>query len=218
MDMSGYGNHGKLVGGLYLQGWFAYSDASRRPYFDGTSGYIEVGDIPQVNFGSGSYTLHAKISTVDLDDRQSIFGKDEASGRQFGLEICSQNTSASRGNFRMIVFSDNSTYRWEDTANNVISAYTWYDVWGVRNGDDFNLYLTGEGGALTQVGFSTSGGSWPKTMQDASSPLRIGARSYASNEDFWDGLIYDARIWNRALSTDEMIRIQNNRFAPLYPA
>lgn len=88
-----------------------------------------------------------------------------------------------------------------DTPAGVIAASQWYHVAAVINSSANSMTIYHNGNPVAIRTFDTSG------IRDTSGPLRLGAPNHGSE---FRGLIDEARIWNRALSGNE-IRLNMNR-------
>ena len=81
-----------------------------------------------------------------------------------------------------------------------LSANTWYHITGIYDGADIKVYVNGVEDGTHNVGSITG------TANNEN--LQIGGRS--DSTDMFDGFIDDVRIYNRALSADEIQKIYNN--------
>jgi hypothetical protein len=111
----------------------------------------------------------------------------------------SQDASASAGNRRIFT-----------TTNGFTSLNTWYHFVIVADVpmDDYKVYVNGKDEAGTK--------SWDviSSLYVSTAPLRIGNRDVSGNESYFDGFIDEVRIYNRALSAEE-IRYHYNRGGPV---
>lgn len=82
----------------------------------------------------------------------------------------------------------------------ILSANTWYHITGTYNGADIKVYVNGVEDGTNNVGSITG------TANNEN--LQIGGRS--DSTDMFDGFIDEVRIYNRALSADEIQKIYNN--------
>jgi len=95
-----------------------------------------------------------------------------------------------------------------DTPADVIGAGQWYHVAAVINSSANSMTIYHNGNPVAIRTFDTSG------IRDTSGPLRLGAPNHGSE---FRGLIDEARIWNRALSGNEIRRNMNRAVAQPQP-
>jgi len=74
----------------------------------------------------------------------------------------------------------------------------WYHITGVYStSGTLDIYVNGQSDNSQETGADTS-------IPTATANLLIGAREFSGNEDHFDGQIDEVRIWNRALSSEEI--------------
>jgi hypothetical protein len=81
-----------------------------------------------------------------------------------------------------------------------LSPNEWYHVCAVQagSGNSGYIYLNGvQDGTATQAG----------ATRNTAAPIQIGARTNGDNTRYWDGSLDDVRIYNRALSAEEVKRL-----------
>jgi len=180
-DSSGNGNNGTIYGATWVTG--KYGEALS---FNGTNN--------QVNCGSGLadptvFTLAAWIKpTMGLGSQCDIIARGPgASLGGWELKIVGGSTLEVGASF-----SD----QWRSLdASGVIVAGQWQSVVGIWNGTYFSLYLNGN-----PVAQSSNLGAYTRKL--SASNVLIG--TWAGSYNFFDGIIVDARIYNRALSPAEI--------------
>lgn len=100
------------------------------------------------------------------------------------------------------------TFNVLNTSGSVYSAYTnsavstgvWYHVVGVKNGTDIKIYVNG-------TDTDTTGATFSGTLVDGDSNLAIGGSGIADKQ--MDGRVDDFRIYDRALTQDEITGLYN---------
>jgi hypothetical protein len=174
-DVSLYGNHGTLQGGPT---W-----VNRGLEFDGSDDYVKVEDNPTL-----SDISHLTISNwvyfystgtqsfIDKDDEWSIF-YDRYGNQDINWATYGANI---------------------DCGHSGLPTNEWHYVSIVWNkGSDVSSYINN-----TQY---LDKASYTETSGDSSNPVRIGVGTSGSNlADFVNGKIDDARIYNRALTPDQI--------------
>ncbi len=147
--------------------------------FNGTAAYIDFGSPASLAFTNDfTITVWCLFSNGTQNPRIISYGQDT------GYEIGTDGTSATRSFF----FKHNSTFSTPTTyAQNI-----WYAVVVVVQNGIANFYVNG---ALVASGL----GSAPSYTYD----FQIGEKAQAGS-DYWSGSIDDVRIYNRALSSNEV--------------
>jgi uncharacterized delta-60 repeat protein len=186
-DASGYGHNGTEQGeGIALaQDRFGNQDSAYD--FDGSEGYIDMGDVEDFNFGTGDFTLETWIQMDPASEGpRHIVGK--------------RRDTEPEGNWARLYSLDEdggAHIHFEFTpAVRVVSPSTyndnqWHHLVGTRSSGTTSLYIDGQ-----SVG---SGTAMEDVSNDAS--FKIGKWSL---EPSFRGKIDDIRIYNRALSAAEI--------------
>ncbi|OGG57577.1 hypothetical protein A2853_01780 [Candidatus Kaiserbacteria bacterium RIFCSPHIGHO2_01_FULL_55_17] len=201
-DVSGNGNTGTLVS-MSTTTSPTPGKIGQALKFDGSSQYANV--------GAGStqpslpLTASAWIKSNSLAATQGIIGNHSAPTTHVGywMEISTNGTLN-------LSYGDNtncgSPNRRTKSSAAAVTAGKWYHVVGVIKGaTDMNIYIngvdaggtyTGSGGSITYSGATTVGASG----------TAIGQPCAAAD---FNGVIDDARIYNRALSAQEVLQLYN---------
>jgi hypothetical protein len=184
-DVSGNGHNGTEQGeGVALaQDRFGNQDSAYD--FDGSDGYIDMGDVEDFNFGTGDFTLEAWIQMTSASEGpRHIIGKrmDEVEPYEHGW-----TRLYSLDGFILFEFSpglSGSTDTPYDDGN-------WHHIVGTREGGTVSLYVDGE--------LIVSGTQTVDVSNSAS--FKIGKWYF---EYSFNGKIDDVRLYNRALSAAEV--------------
>jgi fibronectin type 3 domain-containing protein len=197
-DVSGNHLNGTIVGATWTTGG-RYGNALS---FNGTSSYIDLGNPAQLQL-TGSMTLEAWVQATGNppDDGQIIAKSDGTAGWQF-------KTSPDTGpvTFGVAVTGGTglSTQRYSTT---VRSLNTWYHIAGVYNAASgtLDIYVNGVLNSGTLRGASPI----PNLQLDQAVNVNIGRRTGGY---YFQGLIDEVRIYNRALS---QVEIQTDMNTPI---
>jgi len=187
---SANGNHGTIYGATWTSGII-----NGALNFDGLDDYVNVGDNPSLDFGDAdSFSICAWIKysgTMD-GERHSIVGKRNHDG------------NAWQEGYGLWVTFNNLYFHIEDTSNTYVGIFgstlaadnKWHHVAAVRNTTEDKLYLYIDGSFdATPVEDTTT------NTLSGNEPLTIG-RSHGDN--YFTGIIDDVRIYNHALSENEI--------------
>ena len=156
--------------------------------FDGVDDHIIF---PNTAFPltSGSFSIETWIKPHSVDGIRTIFSKRNAD-------------DLGAGGFDLVINSGAPTFRWGNnsvTTANKISSDRWYHLAVVYENSKIVLYVDG-----IPVGNSTSA----VNPADISAPFMAGAMYSATNlqvpKNFYHGWIQEVRIWNTALTTDQL--------------
>jgi hypothetical protein len=183
-DASGNGNNGTLTGGVQ---WVAQETGGALE-FDGSSGYVTIPFSESLNLlNAGDFTLTAwfKADAIPPENKE-VFQQGDGNGTGRTWLFAASGT----GEIRTYVGGGNTL----STVN--LEADAWFHgaVVVTEGGatDTIQLYVNGQPvGAPGQRG-----------MESCEGPYFIGCHKNLTN--FWDGLIDDVRLYNRALSAEEI--------------
>jgi hypothetical protein len=184
-DSSGNGNNGKSCPSTTgpdggSTGKFGYSVA-----FDGSDDYIEVPNATPLHPGD-TFTLSAWVKRSGTGTFDAVFG---TVTNDFQLAFVNDNIKVSKQSIGD-VFVSTSTYT--DTTS-------WHSIIAVKNGSTFTK--------VYYDGVEIAGTYTDRTITIGSSPIYIGGDSNAA--DVFAGSIDEARIYNRALSAQEVKQLYN---------
>jgi serine/threonine protein kinase len=192
-DTSGNNLHGRLVGDAQV-----YADPERGNVLrlDGEGDWVDCGADRRFDIAD-EITMSAWIKVNKFDkDWQAIITKGVAAATWWGLQ---RKGTTDTLEFFWGGFRATGT----DLCGNLVAHANvndgkWHHVTGVYDGRRISQYIDGEEDATLPVlaftGISTSAG-----------PVLIGMKAGFPRE--WNGLIDDARIYNRALCTEEIARL-----------
>ncbi len=164
--------------------------------FDGVDDYVDAGNGASLNFsGTKPFTITAwiKPNAVTAGKIVNRFNSGVAGNYFFGL-------------FNGVLQLGRSVSPWQIFGSTTLSASTWYHVVGSYDGSKMYVYLNGVSDA-TPVTIGS--------VADAAINVFIGSSQVSNNpSEFFNGLIDEVRIYNRALSVEE-IRYHYNKGGPV---
>ena len=159
--------------------------------FDGIDDYIQINHNERLNI-PGSISVSAWINSKDVTLSQRIVDKttvDYADGFMIDLRPTGQ-----------IRFLVGDSYVYQPHSDPVITLNDkWYHIVTVYDQTMVYIYINGQ----LNKAISKMGNSYLNNL-----PLRIGANSRLAG-DFFKGKIDDIRIYNRAISADEVVGLYN---------
>jgi len=183
-------NHGTFMGGANI-----ISDVNRGLVLnlDGIDDYVEVADDDSLDFGTGSFSIAAWIKiegdTAPSSSVHTIVGKRKPTGNKSQFIFCVRDVS------EVLRFGTRDDSVSEVTGIAIISDGNWYNVAAVRNSNGMmELYVNG---------VLDAGVSLPVRDVDNDAFLGIGTHS-TQGVNYFNGLIDDVRIYDRALSAGEV--------------
>jgi len=193
LDASGYNNHGTNHGATHnVTGGFNGGGVLE---FNGTSDYINCGTDPSLDFEDGSFTISAWIKA------------DATTGAYAGIVT----RRGGSGGYYQFSFHNNSSiimYACDPSCYSVslsINTGQWYHVVTVIDRDSNLMKVSIDGGQS----FATRDISSMGSVGNNTDPVRIGWER--ANDSYFDGSIDNVRIYNRALSVNEIKQLHLQR-------
>ncbi len=206
-DRSGQGNHGNLTG--FTSTTTAPGKIGQGLEFDGVDDFVEVGNSIKVdNSNTGTISGWVKFDTITGAHYILSYGGNNTS--LIGLKI-SDFAGTNYLNFQQQTDGGDTLII---RGNTPLTAGNWYHLGITNDGIAWVLYVNGVRESLTidTDGASTgNNGDWfDDTSPTETDGSLIGARLFSGSlAGNLDGLIDDVRIYNRALSQDEIKRLYN---------
>jgi hypothetical protein len=178
-------------------GWTDEGKMGKGLVFDGGNDYVEVGNATSLNI-TGDLTLGAWVKTNNAGTT-GILGKDETDSQD---KYMPYTIYLSSGKIRFMMGNSSTTY--SAISNTVLDIDTWYHVVATVSGTKMQVYINGiaDGSDTTFAG----------TRYSNSLPLYVG--KYYSGGLYFNGTIDDVKIYNYALTEDD-IRQEYNQGALL---
>ena len=192
-DRSGQGNNGTLTNGPTRTAGKIGQGLS----FDGSNDYVTAIDKGGLdNISQVSISLWIKLNHLASARglHNAMITKLHSADPWISYEIFQYSVN---DHILMEVINSSGTIKYADgPASIILGINTWYHVVGTYNGSNMMVYVNGTSGTpVAQTG----------TVYDSDSALKIGS----DWTTYDDGLIDDVRIYNRALSSDEIKRLYN---------
>ena len=190
-DQSGKGNGGTLTNAT----WVTTGKFNKALSFNGTNAWVTVPDSATLDLTTGM-TVEAWLKPATSSGWQSAVVKEQPGNLAYGMYA---NTNLNRNEAE--VYVGGATRSVNGTSQLPVAA--WSHVAATYDGTTLRLYLNG-----TQVAQLATSGS----ILTSSSPLRIGGNGIWG--EYFNGLIDEVRVYNRALSAAE---IQNDMNVSVTP-
>jgi len=188
-----YTSAGTCGSGTSTEAWNAGSTGKRNYAlgFDGTNDYVEVADVAslRVDNSAEDFSVFAWIKRTTTGAGYLI-SKEDADDDGWRLQFNSSN---------FVVCSQDAT---DITSLTAITDTNWHHVGCTIDRDGAGIvYIDGKpNGVVASMGTDTMA---------TTSNIRIGTRSYTSTS-YFNGLIDDVRIYNYALTQNQIKQIMNN--------
>ena len=182
-DSSGNGNNATIYG---TANWVDDGRPGSALEFDGSSTYIDCGSDTSLQSPTGSIEFWMKADTTDtMMDVVNVF---EDSYQNFLLIRRSYNNKI------YILIEDDNVAKINLYANTIIADTDWHHVVVTQDGTGIKIYIDGQESSLS----GTNSAYWTDHL--SLSGTWFGKGHWTS----FDGLLDEAKIYNRALSSSEI--------------
>ena len=194
LDWSGNGNDGICSAGCPTPTTGKVGSAL---YFDG-NGSIDAGNGARLNI-TGNITIEAWVKPAKLATQYIVkkASNDVTNGYELSL------ASSGKAFFRFNQRASGNTYRVDSAINYPSNNTTWVHLVGIYNGTQLQIYLNGH------LSNNKSGSS---NISSNTNNLKIGGPDGSA---FYKGSIDEVRIWDRALTPQEVEAFYNGQ-NPVY--
>lgn len=203
-DESGNNNNGTIHGGVVTTS-DRFNESNKAYIFNGTSGYIEIPTLNNFQYKPITYSAWVIVNSYfplsPGHKFRSIIGRQEQFNTTCGLVGFYADQNVAGGAY------DNTFLYWMGAVGTPDIPYsklkptvsTWvHVVFTQSNNGNFTYYING---GLSSTGSITD-------IQNANISFRIGA-GIGANSFFWNDKIDDVRIYNRVLTSEEIIALYN---------
>lgn len=193
-DSSPSGNNGTITGAT----WNTQGKYGSALSFDGVNDLASIADSSSLDLTNGM-TLEAWVKPASvLTNYRTIILKERPNGAAYTL-YGNSNTNRPMGE---IAKSNGSIVDVKGTTQ--LPANTWSHIATTYNGSQFKFFLNG-----VQVATKNTTGN----LFVSASPLKLGGNSIW-NDEFFNGMIDEVRVYNRALTAAEITTDMNTPIAP----
>jgi len=199
-DISGYNNTGTLTN-MEAADW-VQGKRGKALSFDGSDEYVDLGTSAGNFNNTDSFSVSAWINANTLNSTNRCIVNRVTGSQANGWEM--RITTANK--VRFILASTDANYNGQDTT--VLSTNTWYHVVGTWNGSDAKIFLNGVEDTSTPITQNSVG------TITGTRTLAVGANAITSSS-YFPGSIDDVRIYNRALTAQEVKELYVNPNAGL---
>lgn len=201
-DESGGGNNGIVTAATLTADRFGITNSAYA--FDGVSSVITAPDSPSLRI-SNDITVTCWVNFANANGNVRLVGKGADCGRNYGFWA---NPQSSFWMFQQFPPEGGCIGCQENTASSTPTAQLgrWYQLVGVRSGNSSRLYINA---VLTEDSDGQTV-NCSATTYTGSEPLLIGAPGYSDpqqNLSLMHGSLDDIRIYNRALSSNEVAQL-----------
>jgi hypothetical protein len=164
--------------------------------FDGTNDYVDLGTTPFLS-ATADFTITSWInpSSLTASSYHEIFSQGNSSTTDQAFRFAAWDQKL---HFSSINDADNSV---EDIFGSTLSTGAWQHVAITKSGSNYTLYLNGR---IDATDIEVTSGTYTFNT------VRIGAITRTSTVEFWNGLIDDLRVYNYALTAEQIKQVMNN--------
>jgi len=197
-DSSGQGNHGNLSGQTSTT--TTEGRVGQALSFDGADDYVNSAYSGSLGI-TGDITISAWIKRSALADYGGIVAKTDGNSLwDYNLIMCGESLcNSSAANDNKLEFYSNICAPGCVQSTGSITDFQWHHVVVTRNGSAVSFYIDG---------VSSGGGTISGSFANNSIPVRIGTDGPDwGASSYFKGSIDDTRIYNRALSASEILRL-----------
>lgn len=193
-DLSGYGNHGTLVGGAHS---VAGGKFGAPLVFGGAADWVNAGNHESLNVSSYSFAVSAWfISSNSSTYILPIVSKFENQINEWWTIVLNGDHSSNRYGEVGFATDDGAAKTTLDTVAATYNDNKWHHVVGQRNATHIELYIDG-------VFDSSADVSAQGSFDDPGSNLRIGKDQ--GNTIYFDGQIDNVSIYNRVFLSPSQV-------------
>ncbi len=189
-DLSDHGNHGVIHGAVPASG--AVNQALD---FDGRDDYVSCGNPKKLNFGRGNFTVAVIFKRrKNAADNLRLLSKGADSDLPERAGFCMLGS-----NHRIGFMINPGGKRKAASTGDVLQPGEWHSVVGIlERGKNLRIYADGKELCCNPA---------PAGSVSGTKPLHIGNSSGNKGQLYWDGLIDEVMIFNRALTQMEVNKL-----------
>jgi len=175
----------------------SYGKILQGTLFNGSSSYISIANNANINFlQSSPFTLSVWIKLGATTD-QHIIDKQQNVTNEFNYCFIVDGTTQKLAFY----VSKQNIAGTGILTNSAVTTGVWYHLVGISDGTNISLYLNGvQQGTTTAISFSGA--------TQCLATLYFG--KFYNNTEYFNGDLDEVGIWNRALSSDEVLALYNS--------
>jgi len=201
-DRSGNGNKGTITGNTTR----TIGKVGQALDFDGSGDYVDIADSDITDITgaiSVSAWIKARAISSGSGNREILLKYQDSSAMysQYRLKLNNKNV--------VFTISDGSSFGTVTTSNDPIAIGNWYHVVGVwdgtTNSGGMKIYING---ALNTSAQSTISSIWDPG-DGVNYRMFIGGDWLGGQQEYFDGVIDEVRLYSRALTAQEVLRLYN---------
>ena len=185
-DYSGFGNNGLAYSGVGLEAKYTGGVIGEALQFDGLDDYIDCGEDPSLEV-TAEITLEAWINPATLVGAHRII--DRLSGDPYRPYSLLQDSDE----LKFVLYTDARTTL--AVGNVITDVNIWYYIVATYDGAYMRIYVNG---SLVGIPVANTGAI------DYTSAPHVNIARAQVHGNYFEGLIDEARIYNRALTPDEV--------------
>jgi hypothetical protein len=176
--------------------------------FDGVNDYVDCGSDSSLNVGglSSSYSVSAWFKTVATT--QKLIVSKKASADTGLMPIFLDINGAVEGQVRFAVRDSDGIFRAIETSASTYNDGNWHHAVGIRdtNADEIKIIIDGNN--------ITSEQDLTDSSMAVNAPFYIGVMNNPGMTAYFDGTIDDVRVYDRALSAEEIFQLYREGLGP----
>ena len=191
VDSSGNNNNGTLIDNPdWVDG-----KIGKALEFNGSTNYVEINDSDSLD-GFDEITIEAWVKPI-LGQRGAVVSRYLYDYNIPINERVYELTVEQGGTIGFALSSDGSSATWLES-NNTVQNNEWNHIAAVSDGNTMRIYINGEQDPNTKAA--------PASLHSSSYNLQIGTWEYSPNQrdTYFNGVIDEVKIYNRALSAEEI--------------
>ncbi|MCX8016044.1 MAG: prepilin-type N-terminal cleavage/methylation domain-containing protein [Patescibacteria group bacterium] len=188
-DYSGNNNHGTLYNGPQ----WVNGKIGKALSFDGMDDYVDCGTSTVFDMNTNDFTIAVWARAISGISRRGIINKGGWSGSVKGYAIQQAYTPANKYYF---VVMDDTGYKGVPTS--LLETWDWSFIVGKKTTNHIEVWTNG-----------MNSSAYDTTINSLSNPIKPFEIGKSATTEFFNGLIDEVRIYNRALSEAEIKALYN---------
>ena len=178
---------------------------------NGTTGYVNVGDVMDIGTSSWSYSIWFNSSQLTAGNYYHLFTK------TYAAQYIGRIWANIYNNKLLFNFEVNTANLTTIESTLSLSTNTWYNVvYILDRNDKMKIYINGILNTVNTISGTNNLIPYASYNFNNISPFRLGAATSSDNTTpaaFFNGLIDEFGVWNRVLTQSEITELQT-KFYP----